>query len=181
MNAVIGFAEVMIEERFGPIGNDRYREYLRDIRMSGEHVSRPRTYYPGVWSEAQATVINVVEGENLPAHDIQLLPTPADRDVEIVVTWPDGRPVGDAFLYLEDEDYEWDGSPPRVKKVDGQEGHYQVTGFDGLTYWARAHANNFEGMQMHAEPVKFTLTEGAGPIKLIITSPGGHCPHYRLK
>jgi PAS domain S-box-containing protein len=38
LNAIIGFAEVMIEERFGPIANDRYREYLRDIRTSGEHV-----------------------------------------------------------------------------------------------------------------------------------------------
>ena len=28
----------MIEERFGPVTNERYREYLRDIRTSGEHV-----------------------------------------------------------------------------------------------------------------------------------------------
>lgn len=28
----------MMEERFGPIGNDRYREYLRDIHQSGEHL-----------------------------------------------------------------------------------------------------------------------------------------------
>ena len=27
----------MIEERFGPIGNERYREYLKDIRASGAH------------------------------------------------------------------------------------------------------------------------------------------------
>ncbi len=38
LNTIIGFAEVMIEERFGPIENERYREYLRDIRTSGEHV-----------------------------------------------------------------------------------------------------------------------------------------------
>ena len=31
LNAIIGFAEVMIEERFGPIGNERYKDYLRDI------------------------------------------------------------------------------------------------------------------------------------------------------
>jgi signal transduction histidine kinase len=28
----------MIEERFGPVDNDRYREYLRDINRSGTHV-----------------------------------------------------------------------------------------------------------------------------------------------
>jgi PAS domain S-box-containing protein len=38
LNAIIGFAEVMLEERFGPVGNERYREYLRDIHASGGHV-----------------------------------------------------------------------------------------------------------------------------------------------
>ncbi len=38
LNAIIGFSDVMIEERFGAIENDRYREYLRDIRRSGVHV-----------------------------------------------------------------------------------------------------------------------------------------------
>ncbi len=38
LNAIIGFAEVMIDERFGPLGNERYAEYLKDIRASGERV-----------------------------------------------------------------------------------------------------------------------------------------------
>ncbi|MCG6857922.1 MAG: PAS domain S-box protein [Salaquimonas sp.] len=38
LNAIIGFSDVMLEERFGPIGNERYREYLRDINRSGVHV-----------------------------------------------------------------------------------------------------------------------------------------------
>jgi signal transduction histidine kinase len=38
LNAIIGFAEVMMEERFGPVGNERYRSYVRDIHASGEHV-----------------------------------------------------------------------------------------------------------------------------------------------
>ncbi len=38
LNAILGFAEVMMEEQFGPIGNDRYKEYLRDIHLSGAHV-----------------------------------------------------------------------------------------------------------------------------------------------
>ena len=38
MNAIIGFAEVMMEERLGPVANERYRQYLKDIRASGEHV-----------------------------------------------------------------------------------------------------------------------------------------------
>ncbi|QCK88669.1 PAS domain S-box protein [Phreatobacter aquaticus] len=38
LNAIIGFSEVMMEERFGPIGNERYRDYLKDIHSSGGHV-----------------------------------------------------------------------------------------------------------------------------------------------
>jgi PAS domain S-box-containing protein len=38
LNAIIGFAEVMIGERFGALGNDRYAEYMKDIRASGQRV-----------------------------------------------------------------------------------------------------------------------------------------------
>jgi PAS domain S-box-containing protein len=38
LNAIIGFAEVMIGERFGALGNERYIEYMKDIRSSGERV-----------------------------------------------------------------------------------------------------------------------------------------------
>ena len=38
LNAIIGFSEVMMEERFGPVGNERYREYIKDIHASGGHL-----------------------------------------------------------------------------------------------------------------------------------------------
>ena len=38
LNAIIGFSELMIDEKFGPIVNERYRDYLRDINRSGNHV-----------------------------------------------------------------------------------------------------------------------------------------------
>ncbi|APH74709.1 PAS domain S-box protein [Aquibium oceanicum] len=38
LNAIIGFSELMMDEKFGPMGNDRYRDYLRDINRSGNHV-----------------------------------------------------------------------------------------------------------------------------------------------
>ena len=38
LNAILGFAEVIMEERFGPIGNERYKDYLKDIHSSGAHV-----------------------------------------------------------------------------------------------------------------------------------------------
>ena len=38
LHAILGFAEVMMEERFGPIGNERYKDYVKDIHASGAHV-----------------------------------------------------------------------------------------------------------------------------------------------
>lgn len=35
LNAIMGFAEVMREETFGPLGSDRYRDYVRSIEDSG--------------------------------------------------------------------------------------------------------------------------------------------------
>ena len=38
LNSIIGFSEVMMDERFGPIGNERYKQYLKDIHQSGAHL-----------------------------------------------------------------------------------------------------------------------------------------------
>jgi len=38
LNAIIGFSEVMMDERFGPVGNERYSQYLKDIHSSGGHL-----------------------------------------------------------------------------------------------------------------------------------------------
>ncbi|MFN3351049.1 histidine kinase dimerization/phospho-acceptor domain-containing protein [Pseudorhodoplanes sp.] len=38
LNAILGFSEVMMEERFGPVGNERYSDYLKDIHTSGTHL-----------------------------------------------------------------------------------------------------------------------------------------------
>jgi len=38
LNAVIGFAEIMQSEMFGPLGDGHYGEYAADIRDSGQHL-----------------------------------------------------------------------------------------------------------------------------------------------
>jgi two-component system cell cycle sensor histidine kinase PleC len=38
LNAIIGFSEIMESEMFGPLGADKYIEYSRDIRESGEYL-----------------------------------------------------------------------------------------------------------------------------------------------
>lgn len=38
LNAIIGFSEMMIKNTFGPLGHDKYGEYLEDIHMSARHL-----------------------------------------------------------------------------------------------------------------------------------------------
>ena len=38
LNSIIGFSEMIDHEAHGPIGNDRYRSYIRDIHSSGQHL-----------------------------------------------------------------------------------------------------------------------------------------------
>ena len=38
LNAIIGFSDIIKEEMLGPIGNDKYVEYIRDINGSASHL-----------------------------------------------------------------------------------------------------------------------------------------------
>jgi len=38
LNAILGFSEVIADEVLGPVGNDSYKEYARDINSSGHHL-----------------------------------------------------------------------------------------------------------------------------------------------
>jgi len=38
LNAIIGFSDIMSQEVFGPVGSDKYVDYVSDIRKSGTHL-----------------------------------------------------------------------------------------------------------------------------------------------
>jgi len=38
LNAIIGFSQIMRLEMFGPLGNERYKDYAGDIHQSGDHL-----------------------------------------------------------------------------------------------------------------------------------------------
>jgi signal transduction histidine kinase len=40
LNAIIGFSEVVMEQMFGPVGNERYVDYVTNIHESGTHLLR---------------------------------------------------------------------------------------------------------------------------------------------
>ncbi len=38
LNAIIGFSGIILQETFGPLDHAQYREYIQDIKISGEHL-----------------------------------------------------------------------------------------------------------------------------------------------
>jgi len=38
MNAILGFSEMMIKETFGPLGHEKYKEYIGDVHSSARHL-----------------------------------------------------------------------------------------------------------------------------------------------
>lgn len=38
LNAIIGFSSILADEQFGPLGNEKYTNYARDIQESGKHL-----------------------------------------------------------------------------------------------------------------------------------------------
>ena len=39
LNTITGFSEIILAERFGAIGHERYRDYLQDIHAAGLHIA----------------------------------------------------------------------------------------------------------------------------------------------
>lgn len=59
LNSILGFADMMLRERYGPIGNGRYRRYVEDIRASGEQIA--------TLLDAHLELANVETAELVPA------------------------------------------------------------------------------------------------------------------
>ena len=38
LNAIIGFSDMMLSQTFGPVGNDKYEEYIQDMNSSANHL-----------------------------------------------------------------------------------------------------------------------------------------------
>jgi PAS domain S-box-containing protein len=61
LNSILGFCDIMLEERYGPIGNDRYRDYVADVRQAG--------------ADLMALLVDAVDLANIEAGTFRLTPS----------------------------------------------------------------------------------------------------------
>jgi signal transduction histidine kinase len=112
LNAIIGFSEVISNELFGPIVNQKYLEYIRDIHTSSLHLlsiindvlDMSKIEAGKVELAKEVVQIQNVIGEVMRmvherarSRDIELTAELPDEDVEI---WADERSMKQIFLNL---------------------------------------------------------------------------------
>ena len=112
LNAIIGFSEVISNELFGPIGNEKYLEYIKDIHTSSLHLlsiindvldmSKIEAGKVELAKEAvqiQNVISEVMRMVHERAHsrNIELTAQLSDENIEI---WADERSMKQIFLNL---------------------------------------------------------------------------------
>jgi signal transduction histidine kinase len=112
LNAIIGFSEVISNELFGPIVNEKYLEYIRDIHSSSLHllsiindvldmskIEAGKVELAKEVVQIQSVISEVMRmvHERARSRDIELTAQLSDENVEI---WADERSMKQIFLNL---------------------------------------------------------------------------------
>ena len=156
-------------------------EYLLGVNLIGGQSGqcpRVRTLYSNPNSPV-AGFVEIKHGDELKGYDLRLLPGGAERTIEGIVVWPNGKPAVRATVALSNgtKPYYFIGGQ---RGVDTQ-GRFVLRGFEGCqyrvyawTYGGRISATSNETEEMrHAEPPTLTLTsEPMPPLRLVLTSRG---------
>jgi 5-hydroxyisourate hydrolase-like protein (transthyretin family) len=144
-------------------------DYLFGVRLLGSYGAEPtpypRTYYPGVTSKAQATVVSVREGEQVRELELRLLPRLAEYAVDGLVVWADGRPAPGVNVYVSLEE---EGEPSSHTSLRADErGRFTLKVYEGLSYKVSASRPDATGAAAQSNWVEVP-PPGAQPIKLVL-------------
>jgi hypothetical protein len=135
----------------------------------------PRAFYPGVRSAAEASVIEVADGERYEADTFRLPAPLKERTITGVVLLPDGNPAVGAAAILEYTDREW----MEIEGTDAQ-GRFTLKVYDGFKYLIAAELRQ-DGQARHSEPVEITGGAATKPLKLFVNQPGYYALRYNLR
>jgi hypothetical protein len=169
---------------FSAVPPGTYYLGIRLNRITAPTFPYPRTFYPGTQTIAQAQLITISEGQTGEGFNIKLPAKLRLRKVEGAVTWPDGRPVPDARLCVEEVEYAEGSLCFEGDAKVGEDGRFSFTLFEGMRYLVRSHVGvGGEGSgQRHAEPVEVPAIGDLSDIKIVISEPNGNCEKcYRWK
>jgi protocatechuate 3,4-dioxygenase beta subunit len=155
---------------FRTIPPGKYFLGIRLNRITPPTFPYPRTFYPGTQELTEALAITISEGQTLEGYNIKLPAKLRQRKIAGVVVWPDGKPVPDSSICVEEVEYARGslcyGNDAKV----GEDGRFSFSLFEGIRYLVRVHVNLRGGNdQRHAEPVEVPASGDVDDLKLVIT------------
>ena len=135
-----------------------------------------RTYYPGVTERVRASVIELIDGQQLSIDDFAIGPPLQTRTIEGIVLMPDGTPAANALMTLEFTERNW----AETASADAQ-GRFSLKVYDGFKYIVAAEVRKeIQGVWRgtHSAGVEVTVGAVNQPITLTISRPGFYRPRY---
>ncbi|MCA1643019.1 MAG: carboxypeptidase-like regulatory domain-containing protein, partial [Acidobacteria bacterium] len=144
-------------------------DYLLGIRIYNAPfgiVPYPRTFYPGVPTEAQAAVLVVKEGDQLRDLELRLPARLNEYEVEGAVVWSDGRPAPGANLYLSLQ--EGGATTAFVMLKADERGRFKLKVCEGLSFTVNAYTDGAGDAMAARSPQVEVPPRGSAPLKLVL-------------
>ena len=146
--------------------------YLVGVRIYGlagsTYVAYPRTYYPGVSEQAQATVITLAEGQQLNLSEMILSARLFEQSLNGIVVDADGHPVSGATVWLKETEYTDHDMPYRT--TTDSEGRFSFKTYEGIKYHVNAYLDVDQNKRRQAE-MDIRISSNPATIKLVLTDP----------
>ena len=127
----------------------------------------PKTFYPGVKTRSEASLLTVGEGEKLKGYDMTLPSRLDERKVKVTVVWPGGRPAAGVHVYYEQSD----GKTSSERVETAANGSAVVTFFDNRRYIIYASTEPNE-KNIYSAPMKVLIDTTLKPLRLVLAKEG---------
>ncbi len=124
----------------------------------------PKTFYPGVKTRWEASLISVSEGENLKGYDMTLPPRLHEHQLKVTVVWPDGSPAVNVAV-----DYQMNEAwtiRERSRKTD-EKGTVILSLFENYYYIIYADTER-KNKETYSPPIKVFVDKNLEPLKLVL-------------
>lgn len=131
-----------------------------------EHGKGPETYYPGVKSRADASLITVGEGEKLKGYDLTIPTRLLERQLEVTVVWPDGKPAVGVTVYCDTKAVVSD-----ERAVTDEKGTAVITLFENQRYLIHVRAERND-KDFHATPIDIRIDKKVKSLKMVLAKEG---------
>ena len=141
-------------------------QYALGVRFDGltrQNRPFPHFYYPGVDNIDQARIVSLGDGERIEKYDLVLPPPPAERTVNGVVLWTDGKPIPNARI-----EYSQVNVPIVYGANPDQEGRFSFKVYDGLKIMMRATVEIDNGKYIYSDYVEASVTGEDVKVRIVV-------------